>query len=83
MTRGKNFPKKFARTCSQTIVSFVSKTSAKTFSKKQLRATSEKLNLSGETIGRKTSEGLSLRCSSFIRLMHVKPVDKDRSVPGE
>ena len=47
----KNFPKKFARTCSQTIVSFVSKTRAKTFSKKQLHATSEKLNLSGETIG--------------------------------
>ena len=56
---GKDFAKKFARTCSQATISFVSKTSSKTFSKKQLHATSEELNLSGETIGRKTSEGLS------------------------
>ena len=59
ISRGKNFLKKFPRTCWQAIISFVSKTSAKTFSKKQLHATSEELNLSGETVGRKTSEGLS------------------------
>ena len=65
----KNFLKKFPRTCSQAIISFLSKTSEKTFSKKQLHPTSEELNFSGETIEGKTSEGLSFfsRWSSFIR----------------
>ena len=66
ISRGKNFLKKFPRTCSQAIISFVSKTSAKTFSKKQLHGTSEELNLSGETTGRKTSEGLSFCRTMFF-----------------